>query len=455
MEEPKQHQTNLKRRLILFPAPYQGHVTPMIHLATLLHSKGFLITIIQPLYNSLNPTNFPHFTFNFIDDGVPQNTTPAPNDYTSVLSLLNTNCLEPFKVCLSKIMNESCVDGNENVPVACLIVDPMWSFTGVVAERFGVPRMVLRTGSVSSFVVYESLQLLMEKGYFPLEEARSDEQLLEFPPFKVGDLPPEVQHELIDTLVKETKNSEGLICNTFEELEEYSIAKSREVLSMPIFPIGPIHKYSPTSAPSIWTQDQTAILWLNTQAPKSVLYVSFGSLAALGEDEFQEIAWGLANSQQPFLWVVRPGLSEGSEASDLLPEGYLDIVQGRGHIVKWAPQLDVLAHPAVGGFWTHCGWNSTLESICEGVPMLCLPCFADQDMNARQVMDGWKIGLKLKKGMKRDEIERAIRKLMVEQEGEEMRSRVTTLKEQASLCLMEGGSSYNSLDSLTNYLLSF
>lgn len=174
------------------------------------------------------------------------------------------------------------------------------------------------------------------------------------------------------------------------------------------------------------------------------------------EPEFQEIAWGLANSMQPFLWVVRPGSVQGLWASDpFVPEGYLDTVGGRGCVIKWAPQQEVLAHPAVGGFWTHCGWNSTLEGISQGVPMICLPFFADQAMSMRSVCDTWRIGLRLEKGMKRGEIERVIKRLMVEEEGEEMRNRVTTFKEKATLCLMEGGSSYKSLERLTSFLLSF
>lgn len=171
--------------------------------------------------------------------------------------------------------------------------------------------------------------------------------------------------------------------------------------------------------------------------------------------EFLEIAWGLANSNQPFLWVVRPGVVNGSDSNDPGSiEGYLEEVKERGHIVKWAPQQEVLAHPSVGGFWTHCGWNSTIESVSEGVPMICMPFFADQAITARYVSDSWGVGLRLERGVKRDEIERAIRKLMVEDEGKEMRSRVTNLKEKADIALMEGGSSNRSLERLISFLCS-
>ncbi|KAL6128161.1 hypothetical protein ACLB2K_071517 [Fragaria x ananassa] len=117
-----------------------------------------------------------------------------------------------------------------------------------------------------------------------------------------------------------------------------------------------------------------------------------------------------------------------------------------GHIVKWAPQKEVLAHQAVGVFWTHNGWNSTLESICEGVPMICIPFFAEQMVNARYVSDVWKVGVRLELGIKREEIEAAIRRLMMEKEGEEIRDRVSKLKDMANICLKQGGPSYQALD---------
>ncbi|KAL6291030.1 hypothetical protein ACE6H2_008540 [Prunus campanulata] len=267
---------------------------------------------------------------------------------------------------------------------------------------------------------------------------------------------PESFYQLITNMANEPKASSGLIFNTFEDLEQHALATLRQdsYPNIPIFPIGPFHKCdsaASSSSTGLLTEDQSCISWLNTQAPKSVVYVSFGSLAAVKEAQFLEIAWGLANSDHPFLWVVRPGLVHGSEP---LPDGFLESLNGRGHIVKWAPQKQVLAHPAVGAFWTHNGWNSTLESVCEGVPMICLPCFSDQMANARYVSHVWKVGVQIEHGIERAEIERTINLLMVEKEGEEIRDRALKLMEKANLCLKEGGSSYQSLDGLVKHILS-
>ncbi|XP_074308188.1 UDP-glycosyltransferase 76B1-like [Silene latifolia] len=453
MEIVKQ-QNKMNCRLLMFPAPFQGHVTPMMHLANLLYYKGFSITVIQSTYNPINPTNFPSLTFHSLDDGLCEaySKCPPPDSFKAIADM-NSACKEPFRDCISLILKDAAAATDQD-PVTCLIADPMFTFAGVVADSFNLPRIALRTGGMSSYVVYLSLSSLHEKGYFPLDETKLDDPVLEFPPLKIKDLPPETHHHLLTNVLNETNTSQGIICNSFEELEDASIARLQQTLPFPIFPIGPIHKYQPASQVSIWTEDKTSIAWLNTKAPKSVLYVSFGSVAAISEADFLEVAWGLADSEQPFLWVVRTGLIQGSDNSYTLPEGYKDIVSKRGYIVRWAPQAEVLSHPAVGGFWTHSGWNSTMESISEGVPMLCLPFFGDQSMNARYVSEEWKIGLQLEKGMKREDITKAIRKLMVEEDGEEMRNRVTALKEKADLCLTEGHSSYKYLDELISYLLA-
>lgn len=291
-------------------------------------------------------------------------------------------------------------------------------------------------------------------------DSRLEEPVLELPPLRIKDLPVinssnlEALVELVNLMVQETKASSAVIWNSFEELEQPALDTLRQLFSIPIFPIGPFHKYFPASSSSLMTQDKMCISWLEKQAHNSVIYVSFGSLAAIDEKEFLEIAWGLANSNHPFLWVVRPGLVAGSEWLEPLPNGFIDMLDGRGLIVKWAPQQEVLAHPAVGAFITHNGWNSTMESICEAVPMICMPCFTDQLVNARYVTHVWQVGLALENGVNRDKIEMAVKKLMEEKEGEEIRERMLQLKEKASLCLNQGGSSNEALKSLASYISS-
>ncbi|CAH1438558.1 unnamed protein product [Lactuca virosa] len=192
--------------------------------------------------------------------------------------------------------------------------------------------------------------------------------------------------------------------------------------------------------------------WLDHQAPESVLYISFGSAAQLEKQDFMEVVHGLAISKQPFLWVMRPAFVKGSEWIDLLPNWFLDLVGERGHIVKWAPQQEVLAHQATGAFWTHNGWNSTLESICEGVPMICSPFWGDQPLDARYVSDVLKVGVYLENGWGKEEIASAIRRVMVEDEREDFRERARCLKEKVNVSLMKGGSSYESLESLVGYI---
>ncbi|XP_043714765.1 UDP-glycosyltransferase 76B1-like [Telopea speciosissima] len=293
-------------------------------------------------------------------------------------------------------------------------------------------------------------------------DSQLEMQTTAIPPLLVKDLPTinandiEILYQLLGSMVDQVKASSGLIWNTFDQLEQSALATLAQEFPIPVFTVGPFHKFFTASSSSLLSQDHSCITWLDTQAPNSVIYVSFGSIVRMGEAELMEMAWGLANSMCPFLWVVRSGLIYGSERVEpLWPDGFLEMVKGKGCFVNWAPQQDVLAHPAVGGFWTHNGWNSTLESICEGVPMLCSPNFGDQITNARIVSHVWKVGLQLENKLERGEIERNIRRLMVEKEGEEMRERVASLKEKAEASVKKGGSSYESLEDLIARILSF
>ncbi|KAL8462910.1 hypothetical protein ACS0TY_032977 [Phlomoides rotata] len=135
-------------------------------------------------------------------------------------------------------------------------------------------------------------------------------------------------YELLENMVKETKASSGLIWNTFQELKEISIAKLGQEFEIPTFPLGPFHKHFATTSSSLIAEDHSSISWLGKLEAKSVIYVSFGSIAAMEEKDFLEVGWGLANSKHPFLWVVRPGSIHGAERLEPLSKNFLETLDG-------------------------------------------------------------------------------------------------------------------------------
>ncbi|XP_022006348.1 UDP-glycosyltransferase 76G1 isoform X2 [Helianthus annuus] len=443
------------RRIILFPLPFQGHINPMLQLANILHTRGFKITIIHAEYNSPNPSNYPQFTFKPIKDrfSAIADQLPTNPDTTYYLKYLNESCVDPFRDCLAGLLAEE--------RVACVITDAGFYFAQAVADDLKICRIVLRTSSLGGLLACKVLPFFSKKASFYLtkEDPDYEASVPEYPLLKFKDIAkitinPQGTGDFATNMLSQMRASSGIIWNTFKELEESDLETLSRDFPVPSFTLGPFHKYFPASSSSLIEQDRTILSWLDKQPPKSVVYVSFGSVAHITESEFQEVAHGLVNTGLPFLWVVRPGIVIGSEWLEALPEKFLERMGERGRIVKWSPQQEVLAHPATGCFWTHNGWNSTLESICEGVPMICSPCFVDQPINARYVSDVWKIGVMLEDGFERVGIEMAIKRVMMDKEGEEMCERVTSLKEKVNLSLAEGGSSCRSLNNLVDYISS-
>ncbi|KAD7480195.1 hypothetical protein E3N88_03331 [Mikania micrantha] len=499
-----------RRRIILFPTPFQGHINPMLQLANILHTHGFQITIIHAKFNAPNPSNHPHFSFKPINDGFAEiaDQLATNQDATYFRKYLNKSCEDPFRDCLAGLLAEPGQD-----PVACLITDAAFYFAQAVADELKLPRMVLRTSNLGCVLAYDwknrsgsewnlgssqysrsssEMQWLPRhcEPFFEVSSASPsyrwkinkrcrrwlktqicrrigstfpdsdyEASVPEFPLVKFKDIAkittnPQGMGEFVTNMFTQMRASSGIIWNTFKELEESDLETISKDFPVPSFTLGPFHEYFPATSSSLIEQDRTILSWLDKQAPKSVVYVSFGSGARITESEFQEVAHGLSNIDFPFVWVVRPGAVAGSEWLESLPENFVEGMGERGRIVKWSPQHEVLAHPATGCFWTHNGWNSTLESICEGVPMICSPCYADQPINARNVSDVWKIGVFLEDGFERAGIEMAIKRVMMDEEGEEIRERISCLKEKVKLSLDEGGSSFQSLKSLVDYISS-
>ncbi|KAF2318999.1 hypothetical protein GH714_012381 [Hevea brasiliensis] len=235
-------------------------------------------------------------------------------------------------------------------------------------------------------------------------------------------------------ITNETRESQALILNTFEDLEAPILCPLRTRYAK-IYTIGPLHELLKTKLRSIkkqesysslnplWEVDRTCITWLDNQASHSVLYVSFGSIAIMTREQLMEFWYGVENSKKKFLWVIRPNsVTTNDDGVEEIPEELQEGPKERGYIVKWAPQEEVLAHKAIGGFLTHSGWNSTLESIVAGVPMICWPCFGDQQMNSRFVSEVWKLGMDMKDVCDRKVVQKMVNDLMVDRREEFVKS---------------------------------
>jgi UDP:flavonoid glycosyltransferase YjiC (YdhE family) len=211
-----------------------------------------------------------------------------------------------------------------------------------------------------------------------------------------------------------------------------------------LLPIGPLLSSNRLgqAVGNFWPEDSTCLSWLDKQAPRSVVYVAFGSIAIFNKHQFEELALGLEFLGQPCLWVVRSDFT--NESFTKYPDRFLEKVGDFGKIIKWAPQEKVLSHPSIACFVTHCGWNSTMKGLSMGVPFLCWPYFADQYYIKSYICDVLKVGLALdpeENGIiSRREIRRKMDNLLCDGG---IRANTLKLKEMARKSIHEGGSSMN------------
>ncbi|XP_047042922.1 UDP-glycosyltransferase CGT-like [Lolium rigidum] len=252
--------------------------------------------------------------------------------------------------------------------------------------------------------------------------------------------------------------ADGLLVNSFDALEPEAVAALQSGTVVPGFPpvftVGPLTPV--TREPSAEEVPANYTTWLDAQPERSVVYVSFGSRKALAPEQLGELAGGLEASGFRFLWVVKGAVvdrDDGADLGELLGEGFLERVQGRGMVTKaWVEQGDVLKHPAVGLFLSHCGWNSLTEAVASGVPVLAWPRFADQRVNAGVVAragagawaEAW--SWEGEEGVvKAEEIAETVRSVMAD---ETLRTKAATVRDAAARAVAGGGTSYRSLAEL-------
>ncbi|CAI0549250.1 unnamed protein product [Linum tenue] len=425
----------------------------MLKLAKLLHHRGFHVTFVNTEYNHSrllrtrgDLAGLPSFRFATIPDGMPPSDTDVTQDIPALCESTRRTCLPHFKGLLADLNSTAGLP-----PVSCIVSDGVMSFTLDAAADLGIPEVLFWTTSACGFLGYMHYRDLINRGLTPLK----DESYL--------------TNGYLDTVIDwipgmknraRTKAPSAIILNTFDALEHDVLAALSAILP-PVYSIGSLSLLSHNQitdpalksiSSSLWKEETECLRWLDAKQPNSVLYVNFGSITVMTNSQLVEFAWGLANSRKPFLWVIRPDLVAGETA--MLPPEFVTETGNRGLLAKWCPQEEVLNHPSVAGFLTHNGWNSTLESICSGVPMICWPFFAEQQTNCKFACDEWGVGMEIDSDVKRDEVEGLVRELMEGGKGEEMRRRAAEWKTMAvEATTAPSGSSVANLDKLVQALL--
>ncbi|MCO5603211.1 hypothetical protein L7F22_057358 [Adiantum nelumboides] len=446
--------------VLLVPFPLQGHLNPFMALANTLAASGVSVTLVrtaraESLLSSAQGSSAPldqpqnakmgHIRFVTVPDGMP--TDPKQKlQFGTMMGAMQVigNSVEEL---LEKLMKEE-------QPPCCLVSDNFFLWGHDVAVKFGLLWMMLWPGSASGFSIGVHLRELVTRGYFPAIGEEAQERIVDIvpgmTPFRVRDLPkpikliedplenPKFQSML--SLYDTAKNADRLLVNSVYELESSVVEALRKEAGVKIVPIGPLFMMNTLSCAtklptaSLLQEDNSCLSWLDEQEESSVLYISFGSIASVEDHSFIELAHGLEASGLNFVWVIRPdSFSDKTSVQDLLPDGFMERTRDRGRIISWAPQLALLGHQAVGGFLTHCGWNSILESLCNGVPMLGFPLDAEQNTNLKFVVHDWKVGLPFLQpnvqAVERSHAEYAMRAIMRGDESREIRKHALKWKE--------------------------
>lgn len=460
---------------VVIPCPFQSHIKANLKLAKLLHHRGFFITFVNTEFNhkrllrsrgSDSLDGSPDFRFETIPDGLPPSETDASQDRLAVGKAVLTNFLTPFLDLIGKLNSSLC---SRVPPVTCIVSDGFMPFTIKAAEELGLPVVVSFTMSACGVMAFKQFRALMERGLIPLKDesyldtaidwipGMKDIRLKDFPLAQRTD-PDDFEVNFTVESVECTVKALAIVVHTFDALEP-DVLDGLSSIFRRVYAIGPyqllLNQIQEDSSESVgynlWKEESECLQWLDTKEPNSVLYVNFGSVIFVTEEQLGEFAMGLADSKHPFLWIIRPDLVIGDSAT--LPAELAAETQSRSFIASWCPQEEVLNHPSVGGFLTHSGWNSTIESLSAGVPMICWPFFGDQQMNCRYSCNEWGVGMEIDNTVKREDVEKLVRDLMEGEKGKKMKGRAMDWKRLAEEASEPTGSSSINLEKLVSELL--
>ncbi|KAK9144877.1 hypothetical protein Sjap_004780 [Stephania japonica] len=473
---------NNNNMIVLYPSPAMGHLISMVELAKLIltHHPSLSITILMttPPYNTGSTSPYinhvsktiPLIHFHHLPIiSLPLNSTSSPHHEALAMELLHLNNPHVHHALLSL---------SQASTIRAFIIDFFCCVSFDVARELGIHTYLYCTSGAAClglFLYFPTLHNTTTKSFRELDNGTLD--VPELPPIPGKDMPKPMldrfdkAYEGFLYMAMKMPKSKGIIINTFESLEYRAITAIRDGLY--VNPSPPIHCIGPLIASADHNEgreeEKRCRSWLDSQPTRSVVFLCFGSLGLFSMEQLREIAIGLERSEQRFLWVVRsPPVDDQMERllvappeptlQTLLPEGFLDRTKDRGLVVKsWAPQVKVLSHVSVGGFVTHCGWNSILEALRAGVPMVAWPLYAEQRFNRVVMVEEMKLCLSMEElegsdGLvSAEEIDRKVRQVLIDSQ---LRERTMEARESAKAALSDEGSSLKALDELAKSWMS-
>ncbi|XP_031269999.1 UDP-glycosyltransferase 43-like [Pistacia vera] len=489
-----------KFHVFLICTPEMGNLIPLVQFARLLTTRdprfSATVLIITVEERHIVKSYVKSQATSAVDDDritfvyLPTVDPPSPDQYTGTLGYLSL-FIEKHKPHVRNVILDLMEAGysdsmSDSVRVAGLFVDMFCTSMIEVARQLGVP-CYLYFASPASFLGF-MLNYPALEAQLATEFVDSGTEL--FVPrdssteFTIPSFANPLPHFVLPSSVlrrgqgqdgylwylrhaRKYKEVNGIIVNTFQELEPFAIRSISGSGTPPVFPIGPVLDLV---GPVQWYPDRThqeyIMKWLDDQPPSSVVFLCFGSMGSLGGPQVKEIAIGLERTRFRFLWSIRKPSTgkvdlpdEYANIEEVLPDGFLDRTVGIGLVCGWVPQVTILAHQAIGGFVSHCGWNSVLESLWYGVPIATWPLYAEQQMNAFELVKELGLAVEVRLDSRKEftnlvsgnELGRALKRLM--DGGDEARRKVKEMKEKARMSVMENGSSYNSLGSLIQELV--
>lgn len=459
---------NKNAELILIPSPGIGHLTSSLEFAQLLINRDNRLSV------TILCIKFP-FT-PFADSYIRTALASQPKIKLIDLPLvepppreLALNSPEHYIWTFMESLKPHVRAIMQNIlshPVVGLVLDIFTMSMVDVGDELGIPSYMFMTSNVA-FTAF-MLFLLSRRMEDVFSDSDPDLSIPGFP----DPVPPSVLPDAAFNkdggyatyykLAKRFMDTKGIIVNSFSELEQYAIdALSEEGQSRtpPVYAVGPLIDLKGQPNPNLdQAQHDKVLKWLDEQPGSSVVFLCFGSMGGFGPSQTREIALALQGSGLRFLWAMRsPPTSDNADRT--LPEGFLEwMEEGKGMVCGWAPQVEVLAHKAIGGFVSHCGWNSILESLWFGVPILTWPIYAEQQLNAFWMVRGYELAVELKVDYRRgsdlvmaEEIEKGLKQLM---DGDNVvHKNVKEMKEKARNAVLTGGSSYIAVGKLIDNML--